>query len=182
MACPKGWFSPCCNISWWDDITLIAPQHHMPNVCECPYEPVWKAILKLSIKATFFPFSPSLVFLRSLKGEGRECNGREVFILYSCRSSFLSYPGLCLSPYLDLRYDLLRDQVGKVPGCCFALSLDFLALLFFIWGLSPPSPWQGWICLLVSPGLLSTLLFLETAELLSTMTFRLSCFHLWHMV
>lgn len=159
--------------------------HSSASHAQCLWVPLWtcmKGNSKIIHKGNLFPFFPPLYSSSEARRKKEENAITEVFSLYSCRSSFLLYPGLCLSPYLDLRYDLLGDKVGKVPGCCFALSPDFLASLFFIWGLSPLSPWQGWICLLVSTGLLSTLLLLETAELLSTVTFRLSCFHLWHVV
>lgn len=67
-------------------------------------------------------------------------------------------------------------RLAQVSGCHFALRLDFLASLLFILGLSPLSPRQGWVCLLVSAGLLSTLFFLETAEFLSSDDFSFLLF------
>lgn len=86
----------------------------------------------------FLPFFHPLVFLRNLKGEGKRKGWQRgfcllflLFILYSCCSSFLSYPRLCLSSYLDLRYDLLTDQVGTNFRLLFCSQSRFPCLIVF---------------------------------------------------
>lgn len=165
-------FPPCCNISLWDDIALITAQHHMPNVSECPYKPVEKAILTLSIKATFCLFiSP-----RSLKGEGKRMWWQRGFY-----PLFLLQFLLVVPRALPIPLSGFKMWFAHTPSWHKFLAVVLLSALislprcfFFIWGLSPPSPWQGWVCLLVSAALLLTLFFPDTAELLSSDDFFFS--------
>lgn len=104
------------------------------------------------------------------KGKRKQKNDlamADIFISYIPAAFISCIPSHLIQSSADHQIlTLPQIRLAELSGCCFALALDFLASLFFIWRLSPPSTWQEWVCPLVSAGRLSILCFFETAEVL----------------
>ena len=173
MACSENWVSPRFSFSSWNDITLIPSQQHMPNVSGCPHKPFEKAILTLAMQGNllFCFFIPLAFPWREKEREEQSCGGREVYFLYSRCCSYLSYPRLSWSLYLDLRYDIPPDQVGRnlwLPFC----SRFGVVLLSCFWFRDSPLFLQdtvGFVCWCQLD--FSQLFFFEAAEVLSSADF-----------